>query len=883
MGILRWLRPWHHRRELDEDLARELETHLAVAREEQIARGLSAVAAGPAAQRQLGITYVKEEMREMWGCMWLERFVQDVQYGVRTLRKSPGFTIVAITMLALGIGANTAIFSLVSAVLLRPLPFPEPDRLVLVWDDFSPRVGPSRSEPTPADYVAWKEQSRSFADMAMLVAGTYNLTGTGDPDKFAGIRTTANLFAVLGMQPLIGRTLVPSDERQDASPVVVISERLWRSRFGADPGLIGRTISLNGLAHTVVGVVPPDFQFPTKDAMLWVPAHFTPQELANRSAYNFYVVARLKPGTALGQARAEMSTIAHRLAREYPQSNGGVNVAVTPLHEHLTHDARAAISILLGGVGLVLLIACANLTNLLLARGAGRRKELAVRKALGASRGRVIRQLLTESAVLASLGTVLGVGLSTVTFTYLARLVPSVLPQGTSPALDVRVLLFASGVAVLMVLGVGTGPAFAAGRVGLDAALKTGTTRGTTASGSRRVRHALVVAEMTLTVVLLVAAGLLLRSYARVLAVEPGFQPHNLLIAETVLPPSKYRTLESRSAFYDRVLERVRALPAVSSAGYVNYPPLVFKGGRAYISIEGKPTPRREDFIRYIVSDRVVSAGYFSALGVPLIRGRHFDERDGPGAPGAVIINQKLAGMHWPGEDPVGHRIRLGAIDSNPWLTIVGVVGDMRQFGLDRPAEPEMYLSLNQSGDSAPFFWPQYLVVRTNADPLALSSSVRSAVWDVDPDEPVSSVRSMDQVFDAELLNRNTQMTLVSALAALALLMAAVGLYGVLSYTVAQRTPEIGVRMALGAQASTVVLEVVRSALFLAASGMVLGVGSAFALTRLLTSWLFNISPADPATFAAGALLLGVMALLASYIPAHRSARIDPVSVLRAE
>jgi predicted permease len=641
--------------------------------------------------------------------MWPERLSQDVRYAMRTLRKSPGFTLVAVAMLALGIGANTAIFSLVSAVLLRPLPFPEPDRLMLLWDDFSARGGPPRTEPTAADYVAWKEQSRSFADMAAFTTDTYNLTGTGDPDKLAGIRTTANLFGVLGRQPLMGRTLSPSDEQPDASPVVVINERLWRSHFGADPGLVGRTIDLNGLAHTVVGVVPADFQFPNKNAVLWVPARFTPKELAERSVYFLYVVARLEPGIGLSQARVEMATIARRLGQEYPPSNGGVNVAVTPLHEHLTRDARPAMSILLGAVGLVLLIACANLTNLLLARGAGRRKELAVRQALGAARGRVTRQLLTESAVLAGLGAVLGVALSTVAFAYLARLVPNGLPQGTSPTLDARVLVFTSGVAVLMVLGFGTGPAFAAARLDLDTALKTGTNRGTTASGAsgasggRRLRSALVVTEMTLTVVLLVAAGLLLRSYSRVLAVEPGFQPQNLLIAETVLPPSKYRTLESRAAFYEGVLQRVSALPAVSSAGYINYPPLVFKGGRVYVSIEGRPTPPREDFIRYIVSDRVVSPGYFSTLGVPLLRGRYFDLRDGAGAPLAVIINEKMASMHWQAENPVGRRMKIGTADgSNPWLTIVGVVRDVRQMGLDVPAEAELYVSSNgETGYSA--------------------------------------------------------------------------------------------------------------------------------------------------------------------------------------
>ncbi|HWW82123.1 MAG TPA: ABC transporter permease [Vicinamibacterales bacterium] len=817
--------------------------------------------------------------------MWPERLIQDVRYGVRTLRGSPAFTLVAVTLLALAIGANTAIFSLVSAVLLRPLPFPEPDRLTLLWDDFSAKRGPSRVEPTPADYVDWKARSRSFTDMAAFVAQTYNLTGSGDPDKLEGIRTTANLFTVLGMQAIIGRTLEPSDDDPaSGTPVVVINERLWRTRFGADPSFVGRSIDLDGLAHTVVGIVPADFQFPNKEAVFWMPARFTDEERANRTAYNYDILARLEPGTSLSQARAEMATIAQQLAREYPRAYEGVSIAVTPLHEHLTRDTRSAMSILLAAVGLVLCIACANVSNLLLARGAVRRKELAVRKALGAPNALVIRQLLTESAILAGVGASAGVMLSTFAFGYLARLVPGVLPQGTGPMLDARVLLFTTGVAVVMVLGFGTGPAVIAAHVDLDAALKTGATRGTTASDSGRLRNALVVMEVTLTVVLLVGAGLLLRSYARVLDVEPGFRFQHLLIAETALPPSKYRTLESRSAFYQRVLERVSALPEVVSAGYVNFPPLVFKGGRSYISIEGRPTPPPDDFIRYVISDRVVSTGYFAALGVPLVRGRSFDQRDGAEAPRSVIINQKMAITHWPGEDPLGHRIKMGAGEStSPWFTVVGVVGDMRQMGLDTPAEPEMYFSLTQAGATVPFLWPRSLVVRSRGEPLALSTSVRRAVWDVDPDEPVSNIQSMEQVVDIELQSRNMQLTLVGAFAVLALVMAAVGLYGVLSYNVAQRSGEIGVRLALGAQRVTVIAQVVRGALLLVGSGIVLGLASAFVLTRLLTSLLFSISPADPATFLATALLLILTALVASYFPARRSANLDPISVLKSE
>jgi putative ABC transport system permease protein len=871
------------RRRLEADLGEELAVHVEMAIEDNVRRGMAPAEARRQAMIALGgLESAKELHREARGLPTLESVAQDFRYACRTLRRSPGFTFLAVTILALGIGANTAIFSLVSAVLLRPLPFPEPERLVLLWDDFSARGAPPRVEPTPADYAAWKEQSRSFADMAGLVTGTYNLTGDGDPEKLSGVRTTANLFAVLGMQPLLGRTLEPYDDEPAAAPVVVVNEQLWRSRFGGDPGLVGRSILLNGQAHTVVGVVPADFQYPERHAAVWVPAKFTSEELALRQAYMMHVIARLAPGVTTSQAQAEMTTIARRLAREYPSTNADVGVVVTPAHGHLTRNVRPALFLLLGAVGLVLLIACSNVANLLLARGAGRRKELALRAAIGAGRARVVRLLLTESAVLACLGVAVGVALSTVSFAYLARLVPSGLAAGASPSLDWRVLAVTAGVVVLMVLGFGAVPAMAATRLDLDAALAEGTGRGTATPVSRRLRSALVVAEMTLTFVLLVAAGLLLRSYANVLSVDPGFSPRNLLLAETVLSSSRYARFEDRMAFCERVLERVTTLPGVASAGFVSYPPLLFKGGRIYVTIEGRPEPRPEDFVRHVISDRTVSAGYLQALGVPLIRGRHLDDRDGSGAPPVVIINQSMAALHWPDGDPIGQRIRIGGVPpSDVWFTIVGVVGDVRQMGLDVAPEPELYLSIRQLAVAPPFFWPQYLTVRTEGDPLALAGAVRDAVWDVDPEQPVSNVRSMSQVFEDELLSRNTQMTLVGAFAVLALVLAAVGLYGVLSYTVAQRSAEIGLRMALGAQRGDVVTGIVRGALSLAAAGLVLGLAGAWALTRLLTSQLFSVSPTDPATFVAASLLLVVVTVLASYVPGRRAAGVDPVSVLK--
>ena len=873
------------RRRLDEEMDEELAAHLQMAVEDNLRAGLTPGEARRHALLRLGgLESARELHRAARGLPWLESVAQDVRYACRALRRSRGFTLVAVAILALGVGGNTAVFSLVSAVLLRPLPFHEPDRLVVLWEEHSAtgaRGEKTRAEPAPANYAEWKARSRSFAEMAALERRIYNLTGAGEPEKLVGLRVTANLFTLLGVRPVVGRTLSPEDEAAGAPPVAVVAEGFWRRRFAADPGVVGRSIHLNGLPHTVVGVVRGDFQFPDREGTLWVPASFTPEELASRGAH-WYVVGRLHPGITPGQAQAEMTAIARRLEEERPDSNAGIGATVTTLHEQLAHHARPALLFLLGAVALLLLIACANVANLLLARGAHRARELAVRRALGAGQGRLVRQLLTESTVLASLGVVLGLALCTTSFGYLARLVPESFPEGTRPRLDWMVWSFTSGIALATVLLFGAGPAAAAARVGEAEALKKGPGRATPAGG--RLRQALAVGEVTLTVILLVAGGLLLRSYVAVLAVEPGFQARNLLVAETILPPSRYATPVSRTAFYRDVLERVHALPGVESAGYVNYPPLTLKEGRGYLTIEGQPPPPVEQRARHVVSWRVVSPRYLSALRVPLISGRHLDERDGPEAPAAVVINQAMARLHWPQGNAIGHRLKLGrAASKSPWCAIVGVVGDVRQMGLEAAPEPEVYFSLDQPTGATPFFWPQHLVVRTQGDPLALAPAVRGAVWDVDPDQPVSSIRRMSDILDAELANRNTQMMLVGLFAAMALLLASVGLYGVLSYDVAQRTREIGLRMALGAQRADVVRAVIGRGVRVAAGGIVLGLASALALTRVLGSLLFGIRPTDPATFAAVSAMILIVALLATYVPARRAASVDPVSALRSE
>jgi predicted permease len=810
---------------------------------------------------------------------WLEISLQDLRFGVRVLRRSAGFTAAAVLLLALGIGANTAIFSVISTVFLRALPFPDADRLVVLSTDFSASGGPSRGESSLNDYAEWKARNRSFTDLALMIGTSYNLTGSGEPKKLAGIRTTANLFSVLGMQPVLGRTLQPADDAADAAPVAVISERLWRTRFGADPGLVGQTLRLNGAPYTVAGIVPADFQFPNKDAVLWVPARLTAAELADHFNYFAYVVGRLKRDVSLLQAQADMTAIATQLTAER-RAITRQGVTISELREHVTRDTTGRTLLLVAGALLILLITCANVAGLLLAHGAARRGELAVRNVLGANGRRLIRQLLTESLILAASGALLGVGLASLTFGYLRRLVPPGLPPAMQPTLDWRVLAFTAGVAGIVVLVIGTVPTLVAVRCGLDSALRSNSRR---VIGHARSRRVLVVAELALTVVLVAGAGLLLRSYANVLAAGIGFDPRHLLLAETTLPPAVYAAPEKRAAFYGSVLDRVRALPGVTSAAYVNFPPLVFKAGSVLVAIEGQPAPAPSELSRYVTLDRVATAGYFETLHVPVTRGREFDRRDVPGALPVAIVNEAFARRHWQEQDPIGRRIGVGAPTNRLWLTVVGVVADTKETGLDTPPTPELYLAATQSIAPAPFLWPQSLVVRTTGDPMASADALRQAVWSVDPDQPVTRIRTMDDVVDAELVARQTQLTLLGTLAALALAIAAVGLYGLLAYEVSQRLREIGLRLALGAQRRTIVAAITRQSLWLVGLALAVGLAGALAATRLLRSWLFEVGPADPMTFAVTASVLVIAAAAACILPAIRAAGVEPAVILRGE
>jgi len=802
--------------------------------------------------------------------------VRDFRYAARSLARSPGFTVVAVAVLALGIGATSAIFSLVSAVWLKPLPFADAERIVTLWVDLTRVGGPETVNIAPANFVDWQERSHSFESMSALEPMDFNLTGDGgEPERLAGLRASPNLFETIGLMPILGRTFTADD---DANDPVVISEGFWLRRLGGDPAAVGRTITLDGSPHLVVGVVPRDFRFPNGEVDVFVPTVWAPDMLARSTSYVWWSVAKLRDGVSVQAAAAELSSVAASLERDFPNTGRGAAASIVPLQEQLSVGFTPTLRALLGAVALVLLIACANVANLMLARSTTRQKELAIRKALGAARGRVLRQLLTESALLAAISVAIGLGVALACLGYLARLLPNTLPASTALSLDFRVLAFTAATALGTVLLFGAGPAFVAARRDFGAAF--GRAVGAHGATMRRLRTALIVAEIALTVVLLAGAGLLLRSYAAVLAVDPGFKAEGLLLAETVLPIPRYPDAPDRDAFYKRVLENVRALPGVESAGYTNYAPLMFMGGRALVLVEGRPRPEGSAIAQNIVANRSASPGYFETLGVPLVRGRLFDDRDVRDGARVAVINETMARRHWPDQDPIGQRFSVGAPGGGP-TTVVGVVADVRQMGLAVPADPELFLPLDQT--SIPFMWPRQMVVRTAGDPLALAPALRRAVWAVDPTQPVSSLRAMSEVLDTQLANRDMQLTLTGTFAVLALLLAAVGLYGVLSYTVSQSTNEIGLRMALGAQQKTVVGTVVRSALTTTVVGIGLGLLAASVLTSVIDSFLYGVRPTDPATAATVAGVLLLVAGLAALIPAVRAAGVNPMTALRAE
>ncbi len=810
----------------------------------------------------------------------METLIKDIRYGIRGLLKRPGFTVIALITLALGIGANTAIFSVVNAVLLRPLPFQKPEELVIVWEDLA-FAGFPHNTPAPANYVDWKTQNQSFVDMAASRETSFNLTGDGEPERVSTYAVTANFFPLLGVQPLLGRSFTPEEDRPGGSKAVVLSHGLWQSRYGGDRNILNREILLNGEKHTVVGVMPASFQFFAKDVRVWVPIALPQEAWANRGGHYLTVVARLKPGVSVTQAQADMNAVMRRISIDHPDETigGKIGVVVMPVRDEFVGDARGSLIVLLVAVAFVLLIACANVAGLLLARAVGRRKEIALRLALGAGRTRVVRQLLTESLLLAVAAGVLGSLLAYASFTFLQGLVPEQMELATSLRLDVRILVFTIAVSIITGIIFGLVPALQSANFDLNEALKQSSGR-VTSTG--RLRSAMIVFEVALSLVLLVGAGLLIQTLFQLFRQYSVLEPEKILTMRTILPFEKYKEPQRRDNYYQQVLQRVENLPGVVAAGYSTSIPLAWKGGTSGFYPEGLKAPVQG--MAYDANHREVSSNYIKAMNIPLRQGRYFDSRDNAQSLPVAIINEAMAREYWPGENALGRRFKLGDPDEpgKQWKEIVGIVADIRQMGIDEPVKAEMYFPYQQITDW-PGYMPRDLAIRTTGDTSNLVGAVRQIIREVDPDQPVSNVATMAEVLGEEAGQRRMGMIMLVGFASLALLLASLGIYGVLAYFVTQHTNEIGVRQALGATPRNILLLVLKKGMGLTLVGVVIGLVASFALTRLMSSLLFGVTAADPLTFATVPFVLVMVALLACYIPARRATKVDPLVALRYE
>ncbi|HEV3469892.1 MAG TPA: ABC transporter permease [Pyrinomonadaceae bacterium] len=878
--LKRRLRALLRKAEMERELDEELRYHLEREVERNLRGGMSPEEARYAALRAFGgVEQAKEQCREARGVSLIEDFRQDVRFGLRMLGKRPVFTAVALLTLSLGIGANTAIFSVVNAVLLRPLPYEDSERIVRVWNTFAPR-GLTQLPISEPEFVEFRDQSKSFEHVAAYVTGALTLTGAGEPERVVATESSAALFPVLRVRPELGRTFSAEEEQAGRPEVIVVSHRLWQRRFGADPGLIGKTLALNGRGRTVVGIMPPGFNYPTGDVDLWAPLTIEPAS-TNLGVHYLDVIARLKPGVTPGQAQAEMGAVFDGLMRKYPEyykDAAGAGVSLVPLHEQVVGDVRPALLVLLGGVGFMLLIACANVANLLLARAAARKKEIATRTAFGASRLRIVRQLLTESLVLFVLGGALGLLLALWGVHLLVGASPVEIPRMSEVGIDGRVLLFTTLTSLLAGTFFGLAPALQASKPDLNEALKEGGRAGAGGRGQSRTRDLLVVSELALSVVLLVGAGLMVRSFLRLLEVRLGFDPDNVLTMQLSLPHSRYPESHQVVGFYRQLLERVGGLPGVQAAAAVSQMPVGEVRMNASFEAEG----RAFEAASAIADFNRVTPDYFRAMSLPLVRGRPLAEADTEGLPAAVVINQTMARKFWPGEDPTGKRIRLRA--DAPWLTVVGVAADTKNRGLGAETKPEMYFPHSeQSFGLGPPSSAMTLVVRSANDPRQVVSAIRAEVRAMDRDLPVYRVQTMGEVVAASISRTRFTMLLLALFAGLALLLASVGVYGVMSYGVGQRTHEIGVRKALGAQPRDITGLFVRQGFVLALAGVGLGLLGALALTRAMRGLLYGVTASDPLTFMSVPLLLMATALLACYLPARRATRVDPMTALRYE
>ncbi|HEX5736618.1 MAG TPA: ABC transporter permease [Blastocatellia bacterium] len=818
----------------------------------------------------------------------MNTLLRDLRYAVRMLAKRPAFTVVAVLALALGIGANTAIFSVVNAVLLRPMPYENPDQLIMLWET-NPRLqlGFDEVSVAPANYVDWKNQNSVFEQLAAFWPSTYNITDAGQPERLEGVEVSSDLFSLLGVQAARGRTFSKGEDELGNHRVVVVSHGLWQRRFASDPELINRTIKLNGEEFTVVGVMPEGFQFPRRTELpaqyrffppqpeLWTPLAFTPARIQNRGTHNIAVMGRLKSGVTIDQARAEMSSIASHLAEQYPRTNRGFDVLLTPLHDQAVGRVKPALLILFSAVGLVLMIACANVANLLLARAATRKKEVAIRTALGAGRRRLVRQFLTESVLLAFVSGILGLLLALWGIDILLALAPENLPRLHEVSLDIYVLGFTLLVSLVVGVAFGLAPAYQASKPDLTEALKEGA-RGSAVSIVRnRTRSLLVVAEIALSLVLLVGAGLLIKSFIKLQQVDPGFNPERVFTIDIALPDATYPEADRQLAFFDQALDKIAALPGVESAAISTSIPFSGSENSTSFSVEGSPPADQIPQADYAM----IGPGFFNTMGIPFVRGRDFTERDNREAPQVVIVSKSLAEQFFPGADAIGKRLNISLSSEGPRPSeIVGIVGDVKYSALNAEQIPALYLPHKQFPGGF-----VYVVVRSASDPSSLAASVRGEVWTIDKNLPVSSLQTMEQLIATSVASQRFNMLLLVIFAAVALVLAAVGIYGVMSYSVTQRTHEIGIRMALGAQAVDVLALVVRQGMGLAFAGVGVGLCAAFVLTRFMQSLLFGVAATDAATFILISLLLTAVAIMASYFPARRATRVDPLVALRYE
>ncbi len=806
---------------------------------------------------------------------------QDLRYALRMLAKHPGLTIVIIIALALGIGANTTIFSVIDAVLLRPLPYPDPDRLVMIWGNFAGIGLPKdRNWISAPEFVDIRDSQKSFSQLAVFAGSSFNIKPGAVPERIDGASVSAAFFTTLGVQPARGRLFLPEDEQPGRDNVVVIGHGLWQRRFGGDPGIVGTALNVNALPHTVVGVAPAGFEFPN-DAEMWKPLAFSAEALApnNRGNHGLRLIARIRPDLTLGQAVSDAQLVTQRIIEQnpgYPYRKFQFRLVLSPLLEETVGDIRAALWILMGAVGFVLLIGCANVANILLARASAREREIAIRIAVGAGRARLIRQLLTESSLLALLGAAAGLALAWLGLYILIQIGSVSFPRLAAATLDLRVLGFTLAAALLTGLLFGIAPALQSSRTNPNA-LNEGGRGMTAATGARQLRRLLIIGEIALSLILLVGAGLLLRSFFRLQQIDPGFRPEGVLTVRLGLPELKYPEQAQVRNFYSEILNRVRGLPGVEAAGAISALPLSGSGSSGTTTVDSRAVTQQEASPE--ADWRVVTPGLFEAMSIRLVRGRYFDERDSETAAPVAIIDETMAATYWPGEDPIGKRLKRGGSQSmNPWMTIVGVVKHVRYLTLEAPSRVQLYWPHKQNPPRS-----MSLALRTSLDPRSLANTVQREVLALDADQPVYLIRTMDEFLADSLARRRFSMLLLAVFAGIALLLAAVGIYGVISYAVTQRSHEMGIRLALGASRVSVLKLILGQSLILTSTGVVLGIGGSLALTRLISALLFDVKPTDIATYALVPALLLVVALIASFIPARRATNVDPMIVLRYE